>query len=277
MTLSAVVLVTLAGCAPGPGVPVTTSASESSVQVSGAPSAPDSVLVLSVGDADPEQVAGYSTLAERAVDQVEALWGQGRVPRPVLVHVAGDALTFADLTGHPEEAADIPATTVGAPGQARVVVHPAAWEQLTQEGRLAVLTHEVSHLVQQVVPEGGSPEQTPPWLHEGLAEYTAHRDSGLAPEEVAGTVLQEVRRVGPPPDWPDPEQYEDRWHGYALSWLACRYLAETHGEEQLLRVWSQAAEGAPVGTALRTVTGESEGELVAGWRRWLSALAEEGA
>ncbi|WP_153396504.1 hypothetical protein [Ornithinicoccus halotolerans] len=275
VTFSAAVLVILAGCGPGPEEPVTASPAEPSVQVSGEASPPDSVLVLAAGDADPEQVSGYSRLAERAVGQVEAVWGPNRVPRPVLVHVAGDAQTFAGLTGHPEDAADIPATTVGPAGQARVVIHPAAWGQLTEEGRLAVLTHEVAHLVQQVVPEGGSPEQAPPWLHEGLAEYTAHRGSGREPQQIAGTVLQEVDRVGPPGDWPDPEGYPDRWHGYALSWLACRYLADTYGEEQLLRVWSEVAGGVPTGTALRAVTEESERQLLTGWRRWLATLADE--
>lgn len=269
------VAVALAGCGGSGQAGGDPASSEPSVAVSGAPSEPESVVVLAAGDADAEQVAAYSTLAEEAVTVVETLWGDGSVPRPVLVHVAGDATTFADLTGHAVDELGVPASTVGEAGEARIVVHPAAWEQLTPEGRLSVLAHEVTHLVQLAVPEGGDPDEAPAWLHEGLAEYTAHRGSHQSYDEIAGSVLQDVGRDGPPSGWPVPGRDDDRWHGYALSWLACAYLADTYGEDQVLRLWSQAAGGVPTATALARVTGEDGGRVLAGWHQWLAAIAEQ--
>lgn len=229
-----------------------------------------------------------------ALDRVEDLWGPDSVARPVEVVLPGTAAGFAELTGGAPASQQAPAVTVGSLDEAHVVVHPDSWDRLTAEGRQAVLTHEVTHLSMQG--DGG----VPPWLGEGLAEYTAHRTSDLAPAVIAGSALDPVRAGQVPTHWPDlgsapepavpgptaPESTasgptppdsgqaagDSSWRGYALAWLACLYLADTWSEEQLVELYEVVSAGTPLAEAVPQVFGVSEADALAGWGDWLTTL-----
>lgn len=224
------------------------------------------VEIVVWGTVPEARLDAYEELTATAVAQVQDLWGSDAVQWPVEVILPATASEFAELTGGAPASQEAPAVTVGRLAQAHVVVHPDSWGRLSAAGRQAVLTHEVTHLAMQG--DGG----VPPWLGEGLAEFTAHRDSGLAPAQIAGSALDGVRAGELPTDWPDPQGAESAWDGYALSWLACLYLAQTWSESALLDLYAEVAGGTPVGEAVPAVLGVSEEEALAGWRAWLTTL-----
>jgi hypothetical protein len=227
---------------------------------------PPGHVVRVEGDADPERAEDYRELTVEAVRRAGQLWGRGSVPVPVRLVLPADADGFAAVTGL-DPGADVPAAVVGQGDEARLVVHPGAWERLTPEGHLAVLTHEVTHLVMQ----GDGP--VPWWLGEGLAEYTAHRAGGRPIREIAGSALDGVRAGQLPETWPVPPGEGDRWGSYAMAWLACRYLAQTYSERSLVELYRVVAGGRPVEEAIPRVLGVSEAEVLTGWRAWLTSVA----
>lgn len=242
--------------------------------VTSGPVAPERVAVT--GSASSEQVEAYAVMAQTALDRVEDLWGQGTVRWQVRVLLPATAADFADLTGGAPGSEAAPAVTVGSLEEAHIVVHPDAWDRLTPQGRQAVLTHEVTHLAQQ----GHGP--VPSWLGEGLAELTAHRQSPLPPTAIAGSALDDVRAGQLPSTWPDPAPRttdpreptgaDTAWGGYALSWLACLFVAQTWSEEALLELYAAVAGGAALHDAFPAVLGVSEAEALVGWRDWLREL-----
>lgn len=269
----ALVVVTLAGCVRqdtdmSGGQDATVSESQDAT-VSGSQDADVS------GSVPSERIESYEAMAVTALGQVEDLWGADSVARPVEVVLPASGAEFEALTG--VSGAGVPAATVGSLQDARVVVHPDSWGLLTPEGRQAVLTHEVTHLAQQ----GDGP--VPAWLGEGLAEYTAHRDSGLPPATISGTALDGVRSGVLPSTWPDPTSPSTdatgstgtgtAWGGYALSWLACLYIAETWSESALLELYETVAAGTDLSEAVPEVLNVSEAELHTGWTQWLAELA----
>lgn len=234
------------------------------------------------GSAPADRVEAYAVMTETALDRVEGLWGRGAVRWPVRVVLPESAAEFADLTGGAPASQKAPAVTVGSLAEAHIVVHPDSWGRLAPEGRQAVLTHEVTHLAQQ----GRGP--VPPWLGEGAAEFTAHRQSDLPPAAIAGSALDDVRAGRLPNTWPDLTSRTEAtgptdttagqpgtdpaWGGYALSWLACLYIAETWSEEALLDLYGTVAGGATVHEALPAVLGVTEEEALVGWSDWLHGL-----
>lgn len=221
--------------------------------------------ILISGGAGQERIDAYHVMSSAALARVEDLWGPGSVRWSVRVVLPATGAEFDRLTGS-DPGADVPATTVGALRDAHIVVHPDSWDRLTPEGRQAVLTHEVTHLRQQ----GDGP--VPTWLGEGLAEYTAHRGSDVPPSAVAGSALDGVRAGRLPTAWPDPTETSGDWGSYALSWLACLYVAETWSEDALLDLYQTVADGTPLSQAFPLVMDTTEDAALAGWTGWLGGL-----
>jgi len=266
--------VPLGGCSsagsPADDVVTTTAGSAESLAaptsaVTSSPVGPERVAVT--GSASPERVEAYTVMAGLALDRVEDLWGEGAVRWPVRVVLPATPAEFAELTFGAAASQEAPAVTVGSLAEAHVVVHPDSWDRLTPEGRQAVLTHEVTHLAQQ----GHGP--VPPWLGEGITEFTAHRHSDLPPATIAGSALDGVRAGQRPTTWPDPMGADTAWGGYALSWLACLYIAETGSEAALMELYEKVSAGTPLGEAFPEVLDVSEDDVLAGWGIWLGELA----
>ncbi|MCK0114009.1 DUF4157 domain-containing protein [Ornithinimicrobium sp. F0845] len=218
------------------------------------------------GSSPQERIEAYHVMAEVALSQVEDLWGPDAVRWQVRVSLPATTAEFSELTGG--AGLQAPAVTVGSLAGAHIVVHPDSWDRLTPEGRQAVLTHEVTHLAQQ----GHGP--VPAWLGEGMAEFTAHRHSQLHPTEIAGSALDDVRAGAVPRAWPDPAGGDTVWGGYALSWLACLYIAQTWSEDALLKFYEAVADATALSEAFPTVLDVSEAEALERWGAWLSDLAD---
>lgn len=247
------------------------------------------------GSAPPARLTAYEDLGEVSVAAVQDLWGQDALAWPVRVELPASSAQFDELTGINSAQTAVPASTVGSLKGAHIVVHPDSWSRLTAEGRQAVLTHEVTHLAQQ----GDGP--VPAWLGEGIAEYTAHRGSTLPPAQIAGSALDGVRDGKVPSAWPDPAGADtstsrgtsagattgsgvttgatntatNTWGGYALSWLACLYIADTWGEAALLELYDQIATGTPVPDAIESVLGVTQEQALSGWGQWLRDVAAQ--
>lgn len=181
-----------------------------------------------------------------AIERVEQVWGQGAVERPVRVVLAGTDQRFVELTGLTGSAGDIPAAvTVGAtPGPPLVVVHPDLSQRLDSDGRIRVMTHEITHLVL------GSAAELPWWLSEGVAEYTAIQSSGGERSRLSAEELDQViPDRGDPPRWPPQEvtaadrRGSGRAQTYAVAWLSVEFLIERAGQDAVLDLARDLASG----------------------------------
>lgn len=208
------------------------------------------------GDAPQTERTAYRRWAEQALDPVRDLWGEDAVPLPVRLHLPADAAAWGGATGQLPDT-DVPASTVTRDGVSTVVVHPRAWTRLTETGRAAVLTHEVTHLAQ------GSAGATPWWLGEGSAEFTAHRHSPLPPEEIAGPVWGELRG-NPPLTWPRPDGAR-RWAGYAAAWSVALVVAADHGDTAVPALYRAVADEGDLDRGCRVALGRSARDLRRAW------------
>ena len=217
------------------------------------------------GGAAADQVAAYRDHTERAVELVEGLWGEATVALPVRLDLPADAVRWSSATGHAETEDEIPASTVSRGDTRTIVVHPGAWGRLTEEGRQAVLTHEVTHLAQP-------PGRVPWWLQEGSAEFTAHRSSRSAPRSIAGAQWDALV-ADPPARWPEPTPGEGagRWSSYAAAWSTCLAVATEHGDGAVPRWHRAVAETGSLEAGSLAALGRSSEDLCRGWSAWLAA------
>lgn len=91
-----------------------------------------------------------------------------------------------------------------------------------------IVRHELTH-----VALGARDDGAPVWFAEGLAEYMGARPLPRSQRRIASVALTRARQPvdGMPASagFNGPDQ---DWH-YALSWMACDYIAATHGESTL--------------------------------------------
>ncbi len=91
-----------------------------------------------------------------------------------------------------------------------------------------ITRHELSHVAIGVRDDGA-----PAWVSEGIAEYLGAREVPVGQRIIPTAALQRVRSgdatMPPSKGFNDAEQ---EWH-YALSWMACDYIADTFGEARL--------------------------------------------
>ncbi|KQT89181.1 hypothetical protein ASG49_15350 [Marmoricola sp. Leaf446] len=94
-----------------------------------------------------------------------------------------------------------------------------------------IVRHELTH-----VALGTRDDGAPVWLSEGLAEWVGARtiplDQRIIPTSAVDRARSADAALPASRDFNGPEQ---EWH-YALSWMACDYLASAQGEEVLWRL-----------------------------------------
>ncbi len=225
----------------------------------------DDVEVVVTGGVSAERASAYRDLVLTAIPAVEDLWGEGAVPLPVHLDLPSTTAAWAAATGHPPEQRGYAASTVRPRERTtavRIVIHPDAWDGLSPAGRQAVVTHEVTHLGR------GAGQLAPWWLEEGLAEYTAHRNSAMSIADIAGSALARAVR-DPGESWPEPSADGDAWQGYARAWLACVFIAQRHSEPDLLAMFDASSAGRPTSTLVRDVLDEDNDDLHRAWVVWL--------
>lgn len=235
---------------------------------------PDS-LVLAAAD---QPVDAYARRARKAVRQVRKVIPRWKQKLVIEVPESDEQLDGV-LNADPDDYANIAAVTTTVDGSlspsspVHVFVNPQVFEGLKRNGAQVVTTHELVH----VATGAATAAKTPLWLLEGFADYVALRDTKLPLSVTAGQVLQQVRQDGAPKALPAGNEFDTRTTrlgaAYEAAWLACRLLAQTGGEQDLLRLYRQVADGEEMGTALRANFGFGEKELVARWRGELERLA----
>ena len=228
-------------------------------------------------DGSVGSLARYAALARRAVPVVRRVlpdWNSGLV---VEVPASPDALDET-LGAAPGEYAAIAAVTTTVDGSiaptvpVHVFVNPDVFGSLKARGAQVVMSHEATHVATDAVRS-----RTPLWLLEGFADYVALRDVDLPLGVTAGQIIRQVRKDGAPPQLPaGPEFDTQTTHlgaAYEAAWLACRLLAESGVEADLVGLYRRVSRGEVVDAVLRDLYGFGEKEFTRRWRSELVALA----
>jgi hypothetical protein len=231
-------------------------------------------LVMVHGDA--ALADSYARMATEAVPVVQKVvpWPEPRlvveVPATLAELEAALGAQEGSYTGVAAVSASLDGeTTAGSP--VHVLVNPAVFAALQQEGAQIVLNHEATH----VATEAATSRSLPLWLLEGFADYVALRDVDLPLATTAGQVIAQVRKKGAPPALPGAEEFDESstafGTAYEASWIACRLLAQIGGEQALVELYDRVRLGEPVAEVMPDVFGFGVAELT---RRWQAHLVE---
>ncbi|MEU4295747.1 hypothetical protein [Kitasatospora aureofaciens] len=206
-------------------------------------------LVLGLaGGPDP---AGLVAVGDQAVPAVSAVWGSGWPGRLLLELPATEAQFARLLEADPASWTGMAAVTVAAPGAPwhtpadRVVINPEAFGRLSDFGRQVVVTHEATH----VATRADTRAWTPLWLSEGVADWTAYRESGRRPQQIAPELTRDVVAGRLPTALPADGDFAAGATGiaqaYEQAWLACALIAGRYGTDRLVAFYRAvgAADG----------------------------------
>ncbi|MFD5434640.1 hypothetical protein ACIQOV_05485 [Kitasatospora sp. NPDC091257] len=240
---------------------------------------------LVVGPAAGPDPAELAAVGDRAVPAVTEVWG-GAWPERLLLERPATEEQFARLLeGDPDGWTGMAAVTVAAPGAPwhtpadRVLVNPEVYGRLSDFGRQVVITHEATH----VATRADTRAWTPLWLSEGVADWTAYRDSGRSPQQVAPELARDVAAGRTPTALPADRDFAAGATGiaqaYEQSWLACELIARTHGPQRLVAFYRAigAADGQGEDRERRTdrlMRRELGVGLEEFTRQWLARMAE---
>lgn len=119
-----------------------------------------------------------------------------------------------------------------------------------------IVRHELTH-----VALGDRDDGVPVWFAEGLAEYMGARDIPQDQRRIATVAVSRARAgVDALPSSRGFNGEDQAWH-YALSWMACDYIADTQGEDRLwalldaLHAGGEGTSDARQDAVLQTVLG----------------------
>lgn len=217
-------------------------------------------------EAQRAEIDSIATELPGAVRAVTEVWGMDW-PGTVLVLITGSQAEFAELAG-PGPLDDVAAVAVsdpivaGAPitGQ-RVIFGPGAVTRLGAGASRAVLRHELTHVAARAVTRVTAPL----WLTEGFADYVGYRGrpvAGVAP----GLVREPPAGLPADAEFADPARAQ---RAYEISWAVCAFVADSRGEQQLVRLYRRGAGPAVVADPLHDVLGVSAAQFWAQLRAWL--------
>ncbi|TWE13014.1 hypothetical protein BKA23_1842 [Rudaeicoccus suwonensis] len=181
-----------------------------------------------VGDVAAAQLQVLFTAAERAVGWVSQVWGEPTVAAhaPLTLAAPKTLTEFRALGGGTGEAGQIAATTT--PSRL-IVISPQLTTEVTAEGVVVVLAHELTHAV---LGQGGL-TGVHHWVIEGSAEYTAYRPTGLglaaAAPQLATVVAKGQVPTGPPDDAEFSGSSADPQQAYQYAYAYCLFLADRFG------------------------------------------------
>lgn len=273
-------------------------------------------VVVGTGSDDEPAIQGFGPLADRTplwltgevhvrssgrvhvlavdVDRVDGLLAQGRraladVSR-VLPDWRGDLVLEAPSSGRQLEAVigaepgqygGIAAVTSSVDGSltptapVHVLLNPDVFDKLGGRGAQVVMSHEATHVATEATLSG-----MPRWLSEGFADYVALAAGDVPVRTAAAQALAAVEKDGPPERLPTEADLDPRAGGlgatYEEAWLACRFLAEQHGEGRLVAFYEAVDEGASTQQAFHDVLGTTEEAFVQAWADDMAALSGSG-
>ncbi len=233
-------------------------------------------LVLLVGDGQADGSSRFGGLADQAVRDVRKVLPDWR--GSLVVEVPDSERQLGRVLGSDEGAYDaiaaVTTPTDGSPDDdspIHIFLNPRVFGPLGEQGAQIVMSHEAAH-----VATDAAASSMPTWLLEGFADYVALAHVDLPVEVTASQVLEQVRSRGVPAALPGPRAFEteseDLGASYESAWLACRLLAEEHGEDRLIAFYDRAdQEGSTAGAFAEL--GTTESAFTKSWRRYLEELA----
>jgi hypothetical protein len=238
--------------------------------------------VLAIGARGDARVPALAATAERARAAVAAFW-TAKWPGTAVVVLPSDSQLLNPLVGS-RSASDQVAVTRWESGRdgpvIRVLMNPTYYDQMQPLAREIVLRHEITHVAQDALPHGG----TPNWLSEGLADFVGYRGSGVASAYIAVQLFDQVRAGNVPENLPADTEFafsktqQQRQLAYESGWSFCQMIADEYGEDQLVPFYVHVAKGRGsqedrLDDAAHTVLDTSFDALVTRWHAWLSAHA----
>lgn len=156
---------------------------------------------------------------------------------PVRIDVPVDAAGFRAHGGSVEEGAQIAATTTPA---GVVVLAPTLFTQVTDEGVLVVLTHELTHVA---LHQAGD-RHLARWVVEGSAEFTAYRPTDLRLPRLTPQLAAAVRAGHPPAGPPsDARSRTAPQAAYQEAYAWCAFLVDRFGLHRFTRFVRSARTG----------------------------------
>lgn len=247
----------------------------------------DSLVLGHPGDSDI--IAATVRQLPEALDAADDFWQQ-QWDSSVVVYIAESHEEFSALTGgfydhapaaaiaiadvRRNEPADSTSAAAGhtVSGQ-RIIVSALAFRQLDAKAQLAVLRHELSH----VITRAATDPATPLWLVEGTAEYVGRKPMETQLGDGAPLTRALVQSQGPPDRLPRDDHFrvggQTTSLAYELAWTFAVFLSEKFGEAAIPEIYSElAAAGSGQGVVderMRQATGETLAELVGEWGQWL--------
>lgn len=232
--------------------------------------------------AHPPQSGWIEELArvvDAAVPVVSSVWGPDWSQQVALL-VPGNAAEMTELIGSGLVLADIAAVAISdefdfsrgvASGQ-RVVVHADNLERLSPAGQRVVIQHEIAHLAARA----STAPDTAMWLVEGFADYIGYLDSGVPVRVAARELTAAVEQGELPRDLPGRDSFRGDnprlGQAYQEAWLACLLIEQRAGQDGLVRLYRDAAEGGQpaLERALVEVLDTTYEEFVADWRDFVA-------
>lgn len=198
----------------------------------------------------------WSGLVGEATSRVHAAWG--RSARDVAVTICLDDATFnAVATG-------LDGQTAGVTTAEGVFLAPAATRNLTKDGQIVVLAHELTHAVLGHVGQ----DKTALWVREGSAEWTAQQHVALSAAQIWPTLAQHIRDkrgISAPPARDAFEQ--DAALAYETAAAYMTYLADVAGRAKVTNfVHSRPDEPSAASAARELIPSNAPG-----WADWIAA------
>jgi hypothetical protein len=224
-----------------------------------------------------DRAARFAALADQAVLDVRKVLRSWR-GRLVVEVPAGDVelsrVLGSDLGAYTGIAA-VTTTVDGsrAPGApVHIFVNRGVFDPLGPRGSQIVMSHEATH-----VATGAATSSMPTWLLEGFADYVALAYVDLPVAVPASQILAEVRRKGPPSHLPGNSEFDPKntalGASYEAAWLACRLLAETYGQQRLVRFYRLSDRLSSTTRPFADVLHTDQQRFTAQWKRYLRRLA----
>ncbi|CCH80116.1 conserved exported hypothetical protein [Nostocoides japonicum T1-X7] len=244
-----------------------------------------SATTLVIGNVSVDRLEAYRRAVDDAVARVGTVWHRDWPHRVVVVAPATVREALAQLggsRGNGHDLDDVAAETSGtipSGGVAtsdRVVVNPAAFDDLREEGRVAVLAHETTH----VAVRSSLPGRVPLWLSEGFADFVGYGSIDVSEHAVVEPLRREVRGHGLPQRLPGDAAFtgDSAAAAYNEGWLAVRLIDREAGSTGLTRFYETAATSGGASDVRRsttrafaTVLHTSESDFT---RRWVAEVAQ---
>jgi hypothetical protein len=238
--------------------------------------------VLVIGPSGDPRISGLATTAETARADVAHFWN-AEWPKTAVVVLPSSSRLLNPLLGV-HSGSDQVAVTRWESGQdgpvIRVLVNPTYYDRMPPLAREIVLRHEITHVAQDALPQGGIPN----WLSEGLAEYVGYRGSGVPIAYVAAKLLEQVRAGDAPDELPVDGDFsfsrtqEERRVAYESGWSFCQMVADRYGSQRLVPFYVAVAKGQGseedrLDHAAEKTLGAGFDSLVEQWHSWLDANA----